>query len=447
MLKDENNLFIGEQGLDPDSAYIVQPYDKSSPDRRNLDEMIEEAEGLVRAINLDIAGTRVVPLKNAQAASYFGKGSREDIAREIEECSPNLVIANCQLSPVQQRNLENEWKTKVIDRTGLILEIFGARAQTKEGRLQVELAALDYQKSRLVRSWTHLERQRGGSGFMGGPGERQIELDRRIISQRMSKLKKELEQVRKTRDLGRKSRQRVPFPVVSFVGYTNAGKSTLFNHITDAGVFAEDLPFATLDPTMRKIDLPNNQEAILADTVGFITDLPTHLVASFRATLEQITYGDVIVHIIDASQQDFKMQRNDVIQILRDLGVEYERDRRIIEVYNKIDALDEESLVDLKRFKMRSNNPPKILISALKGQGVCELMNAISEVTSYNHHEETFEIPSSNGRAIAWLYEHGEVTDQNESNDGMKLQFTVSLSTQHSMQFKTEFLGENTPED
>lgn len=447
MLKDENNLFIGEQGLDPDSAYIVQPYDQSSSNRRNLEEMIEEAEGLARAINLQIASTRVVPIKAIQAGSYFGKGVREDISKEIEELTPNLVIANCQLSPVQQRNLEKEWKTKVIDRTGLILEIFGARAQTKEGRLQVELAALDYQKSRLVRSWTHLERQRGGAGFMGGPGERQIELDRRIISQRMSKLKKELEQVRKTRDLGRKSRQRVPFPVVSFVGYTNAGKSTLFNQITDAGVFAEDLPFATLDPTMRKIELPNNQEAILADTVGFITDLPTHLVASFRATLEQITYGDVIVHVIDASQHDYKMQRDDVIEILEDLGVEYDRDRRIIEVYNKIDALEHDDLVDLKRHKMRSNTPPKVLISALKGQGIDTLMEEIAEVTAYNHNEETFSISVSNGRAIAWLYEHGEVIDQSESEDGMSINFTVRLSTQHKMQFQTEFLGMKTEKD
>ena len=339
-------MHIGIQEQDPDTAYIVQAVDKRNTPSRTLDDIIEEIEGLARAISLDVVKTRITPYSSISAKIFFGKGTCEDIGREIEELEPSIVIVNATLSPIQQRNLEEEWNAKVIDRTALILEIFGERAQTKEGRLQVELAAQEYQKSRLVRSWTHLERQRGGSGFMGGPGERQIEIDRRLISKRITRLKSELQAVLKTRDLGRQSRDRVPFPIVSLVGYTNAGKSTLFNNITNAGVFAEDLPFATLDPTMRKITLPQNQEAILADTVGFIADLPTHLVAAFRATLEQITTAHVILHVIDVSRHDYMAQKQDVIKILQDLKVDYEQDDRIIEVYNKTDLLDAETQKD-----------------------------------------------------------------------------------------------------
>ncbi len=430
-------MYIGVQDQDPDTAYIIQPIDKSIIPTRALDDIIEEAEGLARAIDLDVIKTRSVSFNKIHAGSFFGKGIREEITNDIEDLKPDVIIANCALSPVQQRNLEKEWNTKIIDRTGLILEIFGARAQTKEGRLQVDLAALEYQKSRLVRSWTHLERQRGGAGFMGGPGERQIELDRRIIGQKVSKLKKELDDVKRTRDLGRQSRQRVPFPIVSFVGYTNAGKSTLFNHITKAGVFAEDLPFATLDPTMRKITLPQNQEAILADTVGFISDLPTHLVASFRATLEQIIYGDVIAHIIDVSRPDYMTQKQDVIKILKDLGVSYETDERIIEIYNKTDTLDEDAYVEFNRQSKSKQSPPKILISALTGKGVELLLNTIGEITAKNHHEKTFKIPVSDGRSIAWLYQNGEVLHQEDQD--MILKLKVRLSTQHLMQFKKDY--------
>ncbi len=401
-----------------DSAYIIQPIDKNRLLDRNIDDIVEEVKGLSLAIDLDIAGVRVVNYTKILAGSFFTKNMREDIAAEIKLLSPSVVIINHDLSPIQQRNLEKEWNSKIIDRTGLILEIFGERAQTREGRLQVELAALEYQKSRLVRSWTHLERQRGGAGFMGGPGERQIELDRRIISKRITKLKKELENVRRTRNLGKKSRERVPFPIISLVGYTNAGKSTLFNHITKANVFAKDLLFATLDPTMRRITLPQNQKAILADTVGFISDLPTHLIAAFRATLEQVIQADVIVHVIDISHKDYMAQKNDVIKILYDLGIDYENDPRIIEVFNKIDLLDDD-------FDNKSKQENKAFISAHTGQGVDELLRKIAKITAKNSQYAEFKIDITNGKAIAWLHSHGEiierVDDKNYANISMRI--------------------------
>nr|MBX2834176.1 GTPase HflX [Micavibrio sp.] len=282
-------------------ALVVHPHLNSaeSSKLRHKADLIEEICGLANAIHLNIAGVESFNLPQIQAGAYLGKGQRELVATKVEELQPDIVIFNCTLTPVQQRNLEKDINSKVIDRTGLILEIFGARAQTKEGRLQVELAALDYQRSRLVRSWTHLERQRGGAGFMGGPGERQIELDRRIIDQKIVKLKKELATVKRTRELGRKARAKVPFPVVALVGYTNAGKSTLFNTLTDSKVFAKDLLFATLAPTLRKLALPSGLNVILSDTVGFISDLPTHLIAAFRATLEETLHADVILHVCD----------------------------------------------------------------------------------------------------------------------------------------------------
>lgn len=428
-------MYIGVQGQDPDAAYIILPIEKGRTSARHIDDVTEEAEGLARAIDLDVAKTRVVNYSKIHAGSFFGKGIREDIAADLETLEPSLVIVNTTLSPVQQRNLEKEWNVKIIDRTGLILEIFGARAQTKEGRLQVELAALDYQRSRLVRSWTHLERQRGGAGFMGGPGERQIELDRRILAQKMTRLKKELADVRRTRDLGRKSRERVPFPIVSLVGYTNAGKSTLFNNITDADVFAENLPFATLDPTMRKITLPQNQDAILADTVGFIADLPTHLVEAFRATLDQITYGDVIVHVIDVSREDYMAQKQDVIAILRSLGVDYENDERVIEVYNKIDALDVEAQEDFIRDSKRSGIP-KMIISALKGQGIDLLLDKVAEFTARNHSSASFEIPNSDGKAIAWLYGHGEIISREDGEERVLMSVRLDLAALNQFQSK-----------
>ncbi|MBK9585013.1 MAG: GTPase HflX [Alphaproteobacteria bacterium] len=415
---------------------MVQPFTTAKPPTRATEDIIEEAEGLARAIWLKVLKTRIAKVQKINPASYIGKGTVEDIAHDIEELQPSVVIVNQALSPVQQRNLETSWKAKVIDRTGLILEIFGERARTKEGRLQVELAALEYQRSRLVRSWTHLERQRGGAGFMGGPGETQIELDRRLISDRITKLKKELENVRRTRDLGRKSRERVPYPIVSLVGYTNAGKSTLFNTLTNAGVFAKDLLFATLDPTMRRLKLPTKQEVILADTVGFISDLPTHLVESFRATLEQITSADVILHVIDVSRPDYRQQREDVVAILKDLEVDYETDTRIIEVYNKIDKLSGDRLSDFKRLtsfgKTRS-----VPLSALKGEGKESLLNEISKLTGAGRGEIIFKLRPEDGRALAWLYAHGEVLQKKVTEKEIRIK--VRLHDSDREKFSAQF--------
>lgn len=350
----------------PDKALIVHPVLPLKVERdttrlhRALEDLIEEAEGLVHAIHLDVSSTRVAKVTRMSPAQLIGKGAAEEIGKHIEEEQPVVVVVNYRLSPVQQRNLEKLWNVKVIDRTGLILEIFGERAQTKEGRIQVDLALLEYQKSRLVRSWTHLERQRGGGGFMGGPGETQIELDRRIITDRIAQLKRDLEQVRRTRDLGRKSREKVPFPVVALVGYTNAGKSTLFNRMTGASVFAEDLVFATLDPTMRRLELPNGKMVILSDTVGFIADLPTTLVEAFRATLEQVQYADIILHVRDVSSPDHPWQRQDVINVLSELGIDYEHDPRIYEVLNKIDAVESEiwATCDARRISAKTGCSP-----------------------------------------------------------------------------------------
>lgn len=404
-----------------ETAYIVQPVNQAKPPARNIDDIMEEACGLARAISLRVVGSRLAKLQRINPALYIGKGTVEEIAQEIETLEPSVVIVNQALSPVQQRNLENALKAKVIDRTGLILEIFGERAQTKEGRLQVELAALEYQRSRLVRSWTHLERQRGGAGFMGGPGERQIELDRRQISEKITRLKIELLDVRRTRDLGRKSRERVPYPVVALVGYTNAGKSTLFNALTGAGVFAEDLPFATLDPTMRRLKLPNRQEVILSDTVGFISELPTHLVAAFRATLEQVIYADVILHVIDVSRADYRQQRDDVIQILGDLNVEYETDKRIIEIYNKADLLDAETQADLKRYCNFSDGRA-VILSALKGEGTENLLKLIAEQTARERTLFIYNLRPEDGKALAWLYANGEVTEKRLSANKLKVE-------------------------
>ncbi len=429
-------MYDGEQSRARDTAYIVHAIDKNTVQIRDVEDAIEEAEGLARAIDLDLLETRLVKYSKIDAAHFFAKGTRQEIADDVSGLKPDIIIANCTLSPVQQRNLERTWGAKVIDRTGLILEIFGARAQTKEGRLQVELAALSYQRSRLVRSWTHLERQRGGAGFMGGPGERQIEIDRRLIDKQIVRLRKELDTVSKTRDLGRQSRARVPFPIVSLVGYTNAGKSTLFNRITNADVFAEDLPFATLDPTMRRVSLPNNQDAILADTVGFISDLPTHLVASFRSTLEQVVYGDVIVHVIDVSREDYMAQRQDVIDILKDLDVDYGQDHRIIEVYNKIDLLSDDDREELERAS-RISKTPIVLISAERGKGISVLLDQVADITARDSVEAEVSIPYHDGKAVAWLYDHGEVLEREEHDDHAA--FSVRFSEAHLNQFKDIF--------
>jgi GTPase len=397
-----------------------------------LEERLEEAAGLARAINLDVLDCFAVNVSRVSPANYLSKGIIERIAEQVEGEEPNVVIFDASLSPVQQRNLEKSLNCKVIDRTGLILEIFGDRAQTREGKIQVDLALLEYQRSRLVRAWTHLERQRGATGFMGGPGETQIELDRRIIGDKIAKLKKDLEQVRRTRNLAQVKREKVPFPVVAFVGYTNAGKSTLFNYLTDAGVFAKDLLFATLDPTMRKLELPNGQDVIFSDTVGFISDLPTHLVAAFRATLEQVNAADVIVHVRDISRDTHEKQAEDVLSILSDLGIEYEEDNRIMEVWNKIDKLDEDELADLLH-KARYTDRVAPL-SALTGEGVNAFLDMVADMLTAGHEVMEISIPVSDGKTLAKLYEYGEVLEREDHESSIDLKVKIDPAFKKRLQ-------------
>lgn len=408
-------------GRNTDFALILHPVLSR---RQEREDELDEAAGLARSIGLEVMDVRPVRLDRPNPGALFGSGIRADVKDYIESNRPDIVIVNHNLTPVQQRNLEREWSCKVIDRTGLILEIFGARAQTREGQIQVELAALEYQRSRLVRSWTHLERQRGGAGFMGGPGETQLEIDRRIIGERIGRLKKDLEQVRRNRALQRRSRERVPFPIVALVGYTNAGKSTLFNTLTGADVFAEDLPFATLDPTMRKITLPSGQDVILSDTVGFISDLPTHLVAAFRATLEQVQYADGIIHVRDVSNTGHDAQKKDVIDILNDLGISYEEDHRIIEVLNKLDAISAEERADMINMAQYAEHPT-IPISALKKEGLDMLLQAIDIITGRNRQRLVFEINYHDGEAIAWLYEHAHIQERMDTQQSVRLQVDI----------------------
>ena len=422
----------------PEKALIIHPIVGVSSSR-TTEQNIDEIDGLARAIELDVINIDSFAVSRIQAGHFLGKGQRERVQALVNELEPDIIIFNYSLSPVQQRNLERAWKVKVIDRTGLILEIFGARAQTKEGVLQVDLAALEYQRSRLVRSWTHLERQRGGAGFMGGPGETQIEIDRRLISERITKLKAELEKVRKTRDLGRKARERVPYPAVALVGYTNAGKSTLFNTLTGESIFAKDLLFATLDPTLRKIELPNGQAVILSDTVGFISNLPTQLIAAFRATLEQTVHADVILHVIDVSREDYEAQKEDVIEILEDLGIEYDNDERILEVYNKADALDEDSRADLARHA--KFDPKCVLVSAVKNTGTEELLEKIASVTADQHVQAVYRINVADGKALSWLYEHSDVVSREDQDKFIEC--TVRIDPANMNKFQTQYQYEN----
>ena len=371
---------------------------------------------MAEAIGVEVVEARVVAVTKPRPATLFGTGIVSEFAERIAQFDAELVIVGVALTPVQQRNLERAWNVKVIDRTGLILEIFGDRARTREGLLQVDLAALSYQRSRLVRSWTHLERQRGGAGFLGGPGESQLEIDRRLIDQRIAKLKRQLEQVRRTRGLHRAARQRVPYPVVSLVGYTNAGKSTLFNHLTKADVLAEDMLFATLDPTMRSLVLPSGQTIILSDTVGFIQDLPPHLVAAFRATLEEVVASDLVLHVRDIAHPESGPQRDDVNAILTELfdGAEIgsEEAPPILEILNKIDLLDDSQREFVVNQAARESDA--VTVSALSGEGCDALLAQIDEQLLAHHIVTDIEIPLSDGATLAWLYRHGDVMERDD---------------------------------
>ena len=401
-------------------ALVLCPDIRGSRTEQDPDSRLEEAKGLALAIGLVVAQAEIVPVREMRPATLFGQGQIDRIAATCELEEAELVVVDGSLSAIQQRNLEEKLKRKVIDRTGLILEIFGERAATAEGRLQVELAHLDYQQSRLVRSWTHLERQRGGFGFLGGPGETQIEADRRMIRDRMGRLRRELEQVRRTRELHRKRRGRAPWPVIALVGYTNAGKSTLFNRLTGAEVMAEDLLFATLDPTMRAITLPGVEKAILSDTVGFISDLPTQLVAAFRATLEEVTEADVILHVRDIANPDSAMQKRQVLDVLRDLGViEREGDESavpIVELWNKWDLLDDERREELTAAAAADGGV--VPISAATGQGVEALLARLGTALTEGARVHSFTLSASDGARMAWLHAHGEVLDEREAGEG-----------------------------
>jgi GTP-binding protein HflX len=399
----------------------VEPKGRSVSSRalRDAQARLAEAVGLTAAIQLKVVLAEVAPLARPTPATLLGTGKVEEIGLLAKDQEPDVIIVNAHLTPVQQRNLEKAWNSKVLDRTAVILEIFGARAATREGRLQVELAHLSYQRSRLVRSWTHLERQRGGFGFLGGPGESQIETDRRLIAERITKIKKELETVKRTRGLGRQARRKVPFPVVALVGYTNAGKSTLFNRLTESEVLAKDLLFATLDPTMRGVKLPQGTKIILSDTVGFIADLPTELIAAFRATLEEVLEADVIVHIRDAAHDETQAQKADVLAVLEELGVQ--PDRPMLEVLNKIDLLEPGQRAGL----LSRRGDETMAVSALTGEGVAALLAGFEAGVTRGNITLSLKLDAADGSALAFAYRHAQVLERRIRGEKISLSLRI----------------------
>jgi GTPase len=416
---------LSPTGAETGRAIVIEPWVKSASARagardsvmRTPEARLTEAAGLARAINLNVVQEGLVTLNEIRPATYIGKGKVDEIAGLVKSLAVSVVVMDCPVSPVQQRNLEKAWGSKVIDRTGLILEIFGRRARTREGALQVELAHLTYQKSRLVRSWTHLERQRGGFGFLGGPGETQLEADRRVIEDRIKRIEAELDGVKRTRALHRESRKRVPYPIVALVGYTNAGKSTLFNRMTQASVLSADMLFATLDPTLRAVALPHGNRVILSDTVGFISDLPTMLVAAFRATLEEVIEADVILHVRDVAHEDTAAQSHDVEKVLGELGIQAS-DARLIEVWNKIDRLDAEARARLSALAERQCARRPVPVSALSGEGIERLTAAIEARLAETRQTLELSLSPSDGAGLSWLYRHSEVLEKHMRDDG-----------------------------
>lgn len=416
-------------------ALVIHPDREGRDGARHPEARLEEAVGLALALDLEVREAMVVGLRKLTPATLFGRGKVDEIATLVEVEELDVVVVDDALTPVQQRNLEKAWKAKVIDRTGLILEIFARRARTREGRLQVELARLSYERSRLVRTWTHLERQRGGFGVMGGPGETQIETDRRLIAEKIGKLKRELAEVRRTRTLQRSARRRVPFPSVALVGYTNAGKSTLFNRITKADVLAQDMLFATLDPTLRSLKLPDGRAAILSDTVGFISDLPHELVEAFRATLEEVREADVVLHVRDIASEESDAQAADVRTVLERLGLDMD-ERRILEVWNKVDLLPAEDRATIEGDARRAQ-PPAVPVSAVTGEGTDLLLATIAGLVDEAPPVE-IHTPAGEGAAIAWLYRHGRVIERETAEDG-SVTMAVSLTAQALGQFEQLF--------
>jgi len=418
-------------------AIVIHPDREGRGSSRGPAARLEEACGLALALDLELREAFVVNLRRLTPATLFGKGKVEEIGATVEALEADVVVVDDALTPVQQRNLEKAWKAKVIDRTGLILEIFARRARTREGRLQVELARLSYERSRLVRTWTHLERQRGGFGVMGGPGETQIETDRRLLAEKIGRLKRDLVEVRRTRTLQRSARKRIPYPVVALVGYTNAGKSTLFNRLTQSEVLAEDLLFATLDPTLRTLKLPDGRPAILSDTVGFISDLPHELVEAFRATLEEVREADVVLHVRDIASDESDAQAEDVRAVLERLGVDMD-ERQILEVWNKIDLAPADRREELHGDARRAH-PPAILVSATTGEGCADLLAAVASLVD-EAPPVRVRTHAGDGAAVAWLYRNGRVLEREDEADG-GLRLDVSLTPQALGQFEQLFPG------